>query len=128
MSQGHCVLDLGDDEFTRGRPHPMIDHRLRNERIVEEARDPDTAVILLDIVLGYGSHADPASEMAPALAEARSSASERQVVMIGSVCGTEGDPQNLREQERMLKGSGVLLAESNAQAARWAAEIVRGIG
>ncbi|NQV57568.1 MAG: acyl-CoA synthetase FdrA [Rhodospirillales bacterium] len=62
-SQGHTVVDLGDDIFTRGRPHPMIDHRLRNERIITEAEDPETAIILLDVVLGYGAHNDPAGEM-----------------------------------------------------------------
>ena len=56
-------IDLGDDEYTVGRPHPMIDFRLRNEHIVAAAEDPSTAVILLDIVLGYGSHADPAGRI-----------------------------------------------------------------
>ena len=68
-SRGHTVIDLGDDVFTRGRPHPMIDLRLRNERILEEAADPAVAVILLDVVLGYGSHADPAAEIVPAVLE-----------------------------------------------------------
>src|SRR5262249_57326903 len=67
----HAVVDLGDDEFTVGRPHPMIDFRLRNERIVAAAKDPATAVVLLDVVLGYGAHPDPAAALAPALAEAR---------------------------------------------------------
>ena len=70
-SQGHTVIDLGDDLFTQGRPHPMIDFRLRNERIIQEAQDPETAVILLDIVLGYGSHMDPAGELLPAIREAQ---------------------------------------------------------
>ena len=60
-SRGHTLIDLGDDVFTRGRPHPMIDHRLRNERIALEAQDPETAIILLDVVIGYGAHADPAA-------------------------------------------------------------------
>ena len=127
VSRGNSVVDLGDDEFTRGRPHPMIDHRLRNERIVQEAKDPETAVILLDIVLGHGSHPDPAAEMESALAEARRAAGVRDLVIIGSVCGTDGDPQNLRHQERALAGAGIMLAPSNAQAARWAAEFVRGL-
>ena len=70
-SRGHTVIDLGDDLFTRGRPHPMIDHRLRNERILKEAGDPNVAVILLDVVLGYGSHPDPASEMVPVIQKAK---------------------------------------------------------
>lgn len=131
QSREHCMVDLGDDDFTRGRPHPMIDHRLRNERIIKEAEDPETAVILLDIVLGYGSHADPATEMTPALAAALAAAhraaGDREIVFIGSVCGTDGDPQNLKAQGSALREAGVLLAESNAQAALWAAEVVKGV-
>ena len=93
----HTVIDLGDDLFTQGRPHPMIDFRLRNERIVQEAKDPKTAVILLDSVLGYGSNMDPAGELVPAIQQAQKIASKakRNVVFVGSVCGTESDPQNL---------------------------------
>lgn len=123
----HTVIDLGDDLFTQGRPHPMIDFRLRNERIVQEARDPETAVILLDIVLGYGSNMDPAGELVPAIQEARKAAStgKHNLVFVGSVCGTESDPQNLSRQEALLSEAGVLLTDSNAQAARLAAAIVR---
>ncbi|MDQ2690968.1 MAG: hypothetical protein M3Y68_02935 [Chloroflexota bacterium] len=122
----HTVVDLGDDLFTQGRPHPMIDFRLRNERIIEEAKDAETAVILLDIVLGYGSNMDPAGELLPAIREAQKIASKarRHIIFIGSVCGTESDPQNLSRQEKMLGEAGVILTESNAQAARLAAAMV----
>ena len=122
----HTVIDLGDDLFTQGRPHPMIDFRLRNERIVQEANDSETAVILLDIVLGYGSNMDPAGELMPAIREAQKIASKakRNVIFIGSVCGTDSDPQNLSRQEAMLREAGVILTDSNAQAARLAAAIV----
>ncbi len=122
----HTVIDLGDDLFTQGRPHPMIDFRLRNERIVQEAKDPETAVILLDIVLGYGSNMDPAGELIPAIREAQKIAlkAKRNIVFVGSVCGTESDPQNLSGQEAMLREAGVILTDSNAQAARLAAAIV----
>lgn len=122
----HTVIDLGDDLFTQGRPHPMIDFRLRNERIIQEAKDPKTAVILLDIVLGYGSNMDPAGELIPAIQEAQKivSKARRNVLFIGSVCGTESDPQNLSRQESMLREAGVILTDSNAQAARLAAKIV----
>jgi succinyl-CoA synthetase alpha subunit len=125
-SREHTVIDLGDDVFTRGRPHPMIDHRLRNERIVAEAADPEVAVILLDVVLGYGSHPDPASEMIPALAAARARAAKgkRRIAFVGFVCGTAGDPQNLAAQEAALRKAGVALAASNAAAARLAARVV----
>lgn len=122
----HAVVDLGDDEFTVGRPHPMIDFRLRNERIVAAAREPATAVILLDVVLGYGAHPDPARALAPALAAARKIATRgrRGLVVVASVCGTGDDPQNLEKQEKALAEEGVVLAPSNAQAARLAAALV----
>jgi len=122
----HTVIDLGDDLFTQGRPHPMIDFRLRNERIVQEAKDPETAVILLDIVLGHGSNMDPAGELIPAIRQAQKIAgkAKRSVVFVGSVCGTELDPQSLSRQESLLRDTGVILTDSNAQAARLAAAIV----
>jgi succinyl-CoA synthetase alpha subunit len=129
-SQGHAVIDLGDDLFTRGRPHPMIDHRLRNERILKEARDPEVAVILCDVVLGYGSHPDPANEMAPVIHKAIDSAGKagRHLVVVGFVCGTSSDPQNLSKQEAALREAGVILAESNAQAVRMATTITQRAG
>ncbi len=125
-SREHTVIDLGDDVFTRGRPHPMIDHRLRNERILKEAGDPAVAVVLLDVVLGHGSHADPAREMAPVIQAARAQAASdrRAIAFVGFVCGTPGDPQGLERQEKMLRDAGMLLAASNAQAVRMAAAIV----
>jgi hypothetical protein len=104
----------------------MIDHRLRNERILKEAADPQVAVILLDIVLGYGSHPDPAGELAPVLHQATGSAKKagRQLAVIGFVCGTASDPQGLSKQEDTLRSAGMILAESNAQAVRMAAAAV----
>jgi len=126
-SREHTVVDLGDDLFTRGRPHPMIDHRLRNERIVAEAGDPAVAVILFDVVLGFGSHPDPAAEMIPALRAAVRAAARRRrrVAFVGFVCGTAGDPQGLARQEAALRAEGVRLAASNAAAARMAAVLVK---
>lgn len=118
-SEGHTVIDLGDDVFTRGRPHPMIDHRLRNERIPREAADPECAVILLDVVLGFGAHDDPAAEMVPVIERAKGP------VYVASVCGTDSDPQGLARLEQALKDAGVLLADSNAAAVRLAAAILR---
>ncbi len=127
-SREHTLIDLGDDEFTRGRPHPMIDHRLRNERMAKEAADPQTAVILFDVVLGHGSHADPAAVMVPAIraAQQRAAKGRRKITFVGSVCGTPADPQNLGRQEAALRGAGVLLAPSNAAAVRLAAALVSG--
>ena len=123
-SEGHTVLDLGDDVFTRGRPHPMIDHRLRNERLIQEAADPETAVILIDVVLGCGAHGDPAAAMAPALAEAKSQNGGYAPALVGFVCGTDSDPQGLARQKAALTEAGVLLANNNAEAVRLAAAIV----
>ena len=129
-SRAHTVIDLGDDLFTRGRPHPMIDHRLRNERLIKEAADSEVAVILLDVVLGYGSHSDPAAEIVPVVQKARDLARKagRNLVIVAFVCGTAGDPQNLSQQEAALREAGVLLAESNAQAVRMAAAVTVGAG
>src|SRR5690606_11902046 len=101
-SREHTVIDLGDEVFTRGRPHPMIDLRLRLERISKEVSDPETAVILLDVVLGYGAHSDPAAEIAKAIAAAREHSTQtakRDVIFVASICGTVSDPQNLVSQE-----------------------------
>jgi FdrA protein len=124
---GHTAIDLGDDEYTVGRPHPMIDFRLRNEHILAAAKDPSTAVILLDVVLGYGAHPDPAGALVPAISEARKVAAKakRDVGFVASVCGTAADPQGLAKQEKALRAAGVMLAPSNAQAARLAAALAR---
>src|SRR6185369_4343588 len=126
----YSVIDLGDDEYTVGRPHPMIDFRLRNEYVVAAAEDPTTAVILLDVVLGYGSHADPAGAITPALERAQQVAdgAGRALTIVATVCGTDTDPQGLSQQESTLRAAGVLLAPSNAQAARLAARVVSGAG
>jgi FdrA protein len=124
-SKGHSCLDLGADEFTVGRPHPMIDLSVRAARIQAEAADPEVAVILLDVVLGYGAHPDPASVLAPAIAAARqeAAAAGRPLPVVASVCGTEDDPQGLAAQEHALVAAGVTLAPSNAAAARLAGQI-----
>ena len=122
---GHRVVDLGDDVFTVGRPHPMIDGAVRRERIEREAADPSTAVLLLDLVLGYGAHADPAAELTPALQAARraAGAAGRALAIVASVTGTERDPQVRSVQAAALRRAGVLVMDSNAQAARLAALI-----
>ena len=121
----HSVLDLGDDEYTVGRPHPMIDPSLRNEYVVAAARDAEVGVLLFDVVLGYGAHPDPAGAIVTALAEARDVATSagRSLVFVASVCGTETDPQGLAAQERTLADAGVRLFPSNAQAAAFAARV-----
>lgn len=122
QSKGHCVIDLGDDEFTRGRPHPMVDPSYRAERLLAEASDPEVAVILCDVVLGFGAHPDPAGALAQAVRQARKR-SAGHLTVVASVCGTAGDPQNLERQEAILRQEGVLVFPSNAIAA----EVARAI-
>jgi hypothetical protein len=122
---GHRVVDLGDDAFTVGRPHPMIDGAVRQEWIRREARDPATAVLLLDVVLGLGAHPDPAGELLPALDGARADAraAGRGLVVVASVTGTDRDPQDRARQVAALRAHGAVVMPSNAQAARLAARI-----
>lgn len=117
------LIDLGDDEYTAGRPHPMIDPEPRTRRIAAAGDDPEVGVLLLDLVLGYGAHADPASPVATAVTEARRRAAGdgRDLLVVASVCGTDQDPQGMEAQRAVLVGAGVLVAESNAAAARTAA-------
>ncbi len=124
----HTALDMGDDFFTAGRPHPMIDPAARQDRLFQEAEDPSVAVILLDVVLGYGSHPDMAGALVPAIREARSKALSRgrHIAFVAHVLGLEEDPQNGREQENQLRSAGVILAPTNAAAARTAAFIALG--
>ncbi|MBN1249816.1 MAG: acyl-CoA synthetase FdrA [Anaerolineae bacterium] len=127
VSEGHCAVDLGEDEFTQGRLHPMLDPTLRNRRIIQEARDPETAIVFLDIVLGYGVHPDPAGAAVEAIREAQDhlSTEGRTVLFIAHVCGTEGDPQDLRVQEARLRDAGVVVLPTNAAASRLAGYILR---
>jgi FdrA protein len=124
--RGHTALDLGADEFTRGRPHPMIDPTLRLQYLERAAEDPETAVILLDIILGFCAHPDPAAIYAPAIEQvrARPEADGRSLPVIISLCGTEGDPQRLSRQRRAFEAAGALVYESNEAAALAAAALV----
>ncbi len=124
----HTAVDLGEEEFTVGRPHPMIDNDLRIRRLLQEARDPQVAVIMLDVVLGYGAHPDPASELANAIEEARKirRAEKRDLLVVASVTGTEEDPQCLSRTTSTLERAGVIVCDSNSAAARLCGFIVPG--
>lgn len=126
-SNGHCCVDLGEEEFTRGRPHPMIDMRLRQERILKEADDPETAVLLMDVVIGYGAHDDPAEALGESIrtAKAKAKSKGRYLSVVTHVCGTAQDPQGLEAQERKLREAGALVLPTNAQAAQFTAALVR---
>lgn len=125
-SRGDTIIDMGDDEFTRGRPHPMIDPTLRDERLFAESGDPSTAVLLFDVVLGYGAANDPASHLLEVLNQVRTraAAAGRYLPVIAHVCGTDEDPQDRPTVVAALQDAGVLVADSNAQAARMAAFLV----
>lgn len=126
QSQGHCAVDLGEEEFTRGRPHPMIDNELRIERMQAEADDKETAVILLDVVIGYGAHPDPAKELGKAIKGIHKNlkADKRSIAFVASVTGTKNDPQGLKHTVKTLEKENVMVCASNAQAARLAAALV----
>ncbi len=125
-SQENTIVDMGDDEFTQGRPHPMIDPSQKDARIRDEVADPTTAVVLFDIVLGYGSADDPTAELLAIIGSARAKARSegRTVAFIGYVCGTDLDPQDRAKSVAGLKAAGVLVASSNAEAAVWSATLI----
>lgn len=127
-ADGHVIVDLGEDEFTRGRPHPMIDQQLRVEQIRATAADPGAGVLLLDVVLGHGAHPDPASELAPALAAARATAADdgRDLAVVVSLCATADDPQDRAAQAARLVEAGASVHTSNAEAARVAVGLIEG--
>ena len=117
----HSILDLGADEYTVGRPHPMIDPTLRNDLMSRSLVEPGVAVILMDVVIGHGAHADPAAQ----IAETICGVSEGKASVVASVCGTEEDSQVYSEQVRKLESVGVVVAPSNALATEVALSISR---
>jgi len=118
---GHRMVDYGSDQFTRGRAHPMIDPSLRLAELSDAAADPSTGAILLDVVLGYGAHPDPAAQLAPAL----TAASEAGVPVVVSLCGARRDPQGRDRQAAALAAAGAEVYLSNAAAATQAVGLVR---
>lgn len=129
VSKEHTVIDLGEDEFTVGRLHPMMDNALRIRRLEKEATDPEVAVILLDVVLGFGAHPDPASELAPAIASAiqTAAAAGRHLEVVTIVSGTDEDPQGMEKQIKMLQDSGARVETSNDAAARYVGRVLLSI-
>lgn len=120
---GHVLLDLGDDEYTVGRPHPMIDPSLRNAMLRDAIADAGTSVVLLDVVIGYGAHADPAGELVAELPPSGS----RNMILVASVCGTEEDPQIYSRQVKILRDAGIVVAPSNAHAVEYALSAAAGM-
>ena len=124
-TNGYQVIDLGDDMYTQGKPHPMIDPEVRINKIREYAADANTGVILLDCVLGYGSHPDMAGALKDVIVESIAKAKEegRDLYFVGTVCGTDKDPQSYDESVKTLKEAGVLVEDSNAKAVRLALKL-----
>lgn len=114
------MIDLGADEYTKGRPHPMIDPGVRDDMLRQSLADSNVAVILLDVVIGFGAHADPAGQVVTIVSDAP----KRHPYVVASVTGTDDDPQVRSKQIATLKSAGVLVADSNAEAAALAAALV----
>ena len=115
-SKMNSVIDLGDEEFTEGRAHPMIDPTIRKLRLLDESIDSEVAVIMLDFVLGYGSNPDPVGAIVNEIRNAKTNAERqgRYLSVVGFVCGTKGDPQNYESSMQLLKRSGVIVMPTNA--------------
>lgn len=120
-SAGHRFLDLGSDEYTQGRPHPMIDPGVRDAPLAAALRDPGIGAVLLDIVIGYGAHQDPAGHLANQLA----AQDRNETLIVASVTGTEADPQRRSAQESKLRSAGATVLPSNADAAAYALACLR---
>ncbi len=122
-SKHHTLIDLGTDEFTVGRPHPMIDFSLRNKRIIEEAGDKEVAIILFDLVLGYGANPNPTEELIPAIETALKTSPNMQFVC--SITGTDEDPQHYGKVLEKLRQAGVHVMPSMSAAAKLCSYMIR---
>lgn len=129
VSVEHTLIDLGEDEFTVGRLHPMMDNDLRIRRLEKEARDPEVALILLDVVLGYGAHNNPAGDLAPAIAAGIKTAKDagRHLEVVALVSGTDEDPQGMDGQIKLLEEAGAKVEISNDAAARYVGRTLQAI-
>jgi FdrA protein len=125
-TNGFEVADLGDDIYTQGKPHPMIDPDTRIKFFQKAAEDESTAVILFDVVLGYGSHEDMAGALLPGIQKIQSDAKAKgkTIYFVATVCGTEQDPQSIAEQKSKLENAGVIIKDSNNQAIRTALAMI----
>jgi FdrA protein len=128
VADDHVVIDFGDDALTRGRAHPMIDPTLRLERIAAEGSDPRCGVLLLDLVLGHGAHPGPGPELAGAIRGARAAARSggRELPVVVSLTGTQGDPQGVTATAATLTAAGASVHLSNAEATRTALSLLSG--
>ena len=126
-SRENSIVDMGDDHYTLGKPHPMIDGTERRRRILLESHDPQVAVLLVDFILGYGASMDPVGDLLNSIIEAKRNVKSRGgfLSVVANICGTDGDPQGLNLQRKMLIDAGVVVFESNANAAQFCAELIK---
>jgi FdrA protein len=127
-SRENSIVDMGDDHYTQGKPHPMIDGSERKRRILLESRDPQVAVLMVDFILGYGASMDPVGDLLNSIIEAKRNVKDRGgfLSVVANICGTNGDPQDLNLQRKMLIEAGVVVFDSNADAAQFCAELIKG--
>lgn len=123
---GFEVIDLGDDEYTQGKPHPMIDPSVRVQYMEKAMEDKSTSVILFDLVLGYGSHEDMASALAPSIEKLKTQAKaeNRNIHFVTTVCGTNKDPQNYEKQKKTMEEAGVIVCDTNNMAVEKALSLI----
>jgi succinyl-CoA synthetase alpha subunit len=127
-SREHTVIDMGDEHYTLGRPHPMIDGTERARRVLAEAADPNVAILLLDFIFGYNASSDPVGELLETMQEAQATRRRAgaELTIVASLCGTSEDPQDPRQQGRMLEACGVHVFGSNARAVRFCRRLLQG--
>jgi FdrA protein len=114
----HTIVDMGDDFYMVGKPHPMIEGTMRRRRILVVCQDPRMALLYLDFILGYNVCLDPVGELLDAILEAKRICQQHAgaLTVVASLCGTEADPQDMKYQEQILRQAGVLVYRSNSQA------------
>jgi FdrA protein len=129
VSMQHTIVDMGDEFYMVGRPHPMINGSQRALRILKETQDPQTAIILLDFILGFNSSKDPVGELVDAILEAERIAENqgRNIKFVASMCGTDGDLQEIGLQVKMLQDCGVSVFKSNAKAVEYSKQLLKEI-
>jgi FdrA protein len=123
----NSIVDMGDEYFMVGRPHPMINGSQRAKRILKEANDPEVGILLLDFILGYNSSPDPVGELIESIEKAKQISTQRgnPIEVVASICGTDGDFQDINQQMKMLTESGVKVFSSNAQATEYCVSWLR---
>ncbi len=126
-SSEHTLIDMGDETYTLGKPHPMIDSTMRAKRIVSEGRDPSVAILLLDFILGYNASMDPVGDLLDAILDAKQMKNQQggELTVVASICGTEKDPQEMDLQVKLLREAGVIVFQSNAKASLFCCELLK---